>query len=276
MKKTFLTAFAVIAACAGGVQAAPLVNEGFNYANGTTLTSTGNWTAFSGAGTLPLTATNGTVTATNLASGASGEDDRITFASPAITTGILYYSTLVTAPTTDTGVTSANGDYFFSAYSTSGGYLARVYLADDTATGSLAFGLTTGTAPTNLGPDITAGTQYKLVLRVDLGTKTATLGVFAANATPTSDSQLTIPSGTAFTSAAGLDSVAIRQGSATGSAFTTVIDGIQVGTTLADVSGITPGSTAAFFNAVPEPSTYAAAIIGFAALALAHRRRRSA
>ena len=183
---------------AGGVQAAPLLNEPFDeYANGTTLDSTGNWLYFSptSAPTLPLTVNNGTVTATNVASGVSGEDDKNTFATAPITTGILYYSALVTTPA-GTSVTSTTGDYFLAAYSSTSGYAARVYLAQGSAAGTVAFGLSTatpsGTNVLNKTTDLTLGTEYELVLRYDVAAKTATMGLFAPGTAVTADSQLNI------------------------------------------------------------------------------------
>ena len=268
------------AIAAGTVEAAPLLNESFDpYPNGTTLDSTGNWTFFSPASspTLLLTTNAGTVTATNLTTGVSGEDDKDTFSSTSVTTGILYYSTLVTVPS-GTTVTATNGDYFFAAYSAAGGYAARVYVAQGSAAGTVALGLTTaaasGTNAVNKTIDLTLGTEYKLVLRYDVVAKTATMGLFAPGTAVTADSQLTITSGLAG-AVAGVDSVAIRQGSAAGAGFTTVIDGIQVGTTLADVANIATGSSP-YFNAVPEPSTYALVAVGLIAAGLLHQRPRRA
>ena len=206
-----------------------------------------------------------------MASGTSGEDDRLTFSSTQ-QTGVLYFSTLVTVPTGAAPTTA--GDYFFSGYSTASGYLGRVFLATS-ADGGVAFGLSnqsTGTAVTD-GADITLGNEYRLVLRVDPTAHTATLGYQLATASPfTADSQLTISGGTAGT-IAGLDSVAFRQGS--GGTFTLTDDGVRVGTTLADVSGIATGPSP-FFNPIPEPSTYATMLAGAGLLGLALRARSRA
>ena len=264
---------------AGTACATPQLNEPFDeYANGTTLDTTGNWTNFSGT-TLPFTVNAGTVTATNVGSGTTGEDDSNKFAAAPITTGLLYLSTLVTVPT-GTTVTATNGDYFFAPYSTAssgGGYAARVYVAQGSAAGTVAFGLTTAAAnttnnPVNKTADLTLGTEYKLVIRYDITAKTATMGLFAPGTAVTLDSQLTVTSGTAGT-VTGIDSVAIRQGA--GAAFTTVIDGIQAGTTLADVSAIATGSST-YFNAVPEPSSYALGAFALVVLSFSVRCHRRA
>ena len=249
---------------ASNARAGMLLNEAFDeYTNTTALTATGNWTAVSGAGTLPITVTNGTVTATNLASGTSGEDDKNTFSTAGITTGTVYFSFLVTAPTSDSTLTSTTGDYFLSGTSATNAFLGRIFLSK-TATG-VAFGLSNGAStPSTFSTDITLGTQYKLVLRVDLGTKTSTLGVFTPSTTTIADTDLTVTGGAAG-AAANISSVLIRQGPSTNAAFTTVIDGVQAGTTLADVTGIATGASP-YFNAVPEPSTYAAFAVGALAL----------
>lgn len=255
-------------------RAGMLLNEAFDeYTNGTALTATGNWTAASGAGVLPITATGGTVTATNLASGTSGEDDKNVFSTAGVTTGTVYFSFLVTAPTSDSTLTSTTGDYFLSGTSTSNAFLGRVFLSK-TATG-VAFGLSSGAStPSTFSSDITLGTEYKLVMRIDLTAKTSTLGVFSPATTSIADTDLTLTGGAAGT-ATNIASILIRQGSATGSAFTTVIDGVQAGTTLADVSGIATGASP-YFNVVPEPSAYATFAVGLLALIGVQRARRRA
>ena len=263
---------------AGTAHASLLANEAFDeYANGTTLTATGNWVAFSGAGNLPLTVATGTVTVTNLASGTSGEDDRLTFApATAPATGTVYYSALITVPNGTTA--AAAGDYFLSAYSTAGGYEGRVSLDLGTGGTGLAFGLSnnlTGAANITLGPTLTTGSEYRLVLAVNTATGTTSFNYQLASATPFADTSTFIAGGGAAGFTTGLDSVALRQGSAAGDAFTNIVDGIRVGTTLTDVSGIATGSSA-FFNAVPEPSTYATMVAGAGLLGLALRARRKA
>ena len=263
----------------GTAHAALLANEAFDeYANGTTLTATGNWVAFSGAGTLPLTVATGSVTVTNLASGTSGEDDRLTFSSSQ-TTGTVYYSALITVPNGTTA--AAAGDYFFSGYSTASGYLGRVSLDLGTGGTGLAFGLSnssTGAANIALGPTLTTGSEYRLVLAVNTAAGTASFNYQLATATAFADTSTFIAGGgVASTNVSGLDSVALRQGAAAGDAYTNIVDGVRIGTTLADVSGIQTGASPFFnANAVPEPSTYAMMVAGAGLLGLALRARRAA
>src|ERR1041385_4613873 len=70
---------------------AVLLSENFTYTNGNlTSVSGGNWTAFSGAGTLPITVGSATATFTNVASGGSGEDDKRDIPGQPYTSGVLY------------------------------------------------------------------------------------------------------------------------------------------------------------------------------------------
>jgi MYXO-CTERM domain-containing protein len=156
--------------------------------------------------------------------------------------------------------TTVNGDYLASFYSSSGsggGFETRIF-ASTTATG-WTFGLNpSGTAPVDWGTDLSLNTYYNIVLKFDVGTKAVSMGVFAANGSPTSDADLTL-TGTS-TSTAGPDFFALRQGS--GTVMLENIDSIVTGTTLADVT------------AAPEPSTIALAGLGGVAALLAIRRRR--
>lgn len=273
MKSSYLTisaaSFSALVFFSQASHADILLNETFSYDGGTTITSTGNWVAFSGGGTLPVTEnSSGAVTTTNVGSGVSGEDDRDTFTATAITSGSLYYSALVAVTAFSSATPSANGDYFLSPYNSApsgGGYAGRIFVSG-TTDGGIAFGLSnSGSAPTD-GPDITIGTYYKLILKYDFSTKTASLGIFDPSFVPTDDSGLTITGGTASAIAA-LDSVAIRQGSSTNAAFTTAIDGIEVGTTLADVASIQ-------LTPAPEPSAVGLLIGGLVSLVGFQRIRR--
>ena len=99
-----------------------------------------------------------------------------------------------------------------------------------------------------------------IVIKFDTGTKVISMGVFAAGASPSSDSDLTLTGTSAAT--AGIDNFALRQGSASGTAMGINIDSIIVGTTLPDVV------------AVPEPSSMPlAAVRGLACLVAVRRRR---
>lgn len=252
--KKLLTLLAILG-WAGPSTAAVIVSDDFNYADGNlTSVSGGNWVAFSGAGTLPVQVSSGSATVANVASGTSGEDLRLGLGS-GFTTGVLYYSALITplsAPTT------TNGDYFFSGYSTAttgGGYFGRLFLST-TATG-FTFSLSNGgTTPTDWTSDVTINTEYLVVLRLDVAARTATMGVFNPSSAPTSDSQLTIAGGAASGTTGAIDSIAFRQGSGSGG-FSNRIGGVMVSNSIAEV--------------IPEPSTALLGLIGLGGLL---RRRR--
>lgn len=242
-------------ALAGQATAAVIVSDDFNYANGNlTTVSTGAWVAFSGGGTLPVQVGSGSVTVANVVSGASGEDLRLGLGT-GFTTGVLYYSALITplsAPTT------ANGDYFFSGYSsapTGGGFFGRLFLST-TATG-FTFSLSNGgTTPTDWTSDLTINTEYLVILRLDVAARTATMGVFDPSSAPSLDSQLTIAGGTASGTTGAIDSIALRQGSGSGG-FSNRIGGVMVSNSITEV--------------IPEPSSAVLGAIGL--LGLLRRRR---
>jgi hypothetical protein len=252
--KSTLLALAACALC-HSADAAVFLFDDFNYADGDlTTVSGGAWTAFSGGGTLPIQVAGSSATVANVVSGTSGEDVRVSLGS-GYTTGVLYYSALVTplsAPTT------AGGDYFFSGYSTAspgGGYFGRVFFST-TATG-FTFGLSNGgSTPTDWTSDVTINTEYLVVLRLDVAARTATMGVFDPLAKPISDSELTIAGGAASGTTGAIDALALRQGSGSGG-FSNQIDAVMVSDSITQL--------------VPEPSS--ALLAGLGGLMLLRRRR---
>jgi PEP-CTERM motif len=259
IKSLFLVSALIGVYVAHTANAAVVFNESFDYTNGQlTTVSAPNWVNFNGS-TLPIAVTGGTISLTNLASGPSGEDVRRSLGVAPITTGIIYYSALITP--NSSAPTSANGDYFLSANvsaTTGGGFLGRVFLSA-TSTG-FTFGLSNGTStPVDWTSDIALNSQYLVVVRLDVGTRTSTMGVFNPTAVPPSisDLDLTIGGGAASTTTAGVDFLALRQGSTTGAVFTNSIDSVIVATTLAEV--------------IPEPSSL---FLGsFGVLGILRRRR---
>jgi hypothetical protein len=237
---------------------AVMFNESFDYADGRlTTVSSPNWVNLNGS-TLPITVTGGTISLTNLGSGTSGEDVRRSLGVSPITAGDIYYSALIT-PTGSP--TSGNGDYFLAANvsaASGGGFLGRVFLSP-TSTG-FTFGLSNGTGtPVDWTSDITLNSQYLVIVKLNVGARTSNMGVFDPTALPSSilDSDLAIIGGVASSTTAGVDFLALRQGSITGGAFTNSIDSVIVATTLAEV--------------IPEPSSL---ILGaFGMLGILRRRR---
>jgi hypothetical protein len=253
MKK--LPQILVSLALAGQATAAVIVSDDFNYTDGNlTTVSTGAWVAFNGAGTLPVQVNGGSATVANVASGTSGEDLRLGLGT-GYTTGVLYYSALITplsAPTT------ANGDYFFSGYSsaaTGGGFFGRLFLS--TTTTGFTFSLSNGgSTPTDWTSNVTINSEYLVVLRLDVAARTATMGVFDPSSAPSLDSQLTISGGTASGTTGAIDSIALRQGSGSGG-FSNRISGVMVSSSITEV--------------IPEPSS---ALLGAIGIFGVLRRRR--
>jgi len=264
--KIFAITFAILTLIAS-TQASLIWTEQFSYTDGALLSvSNGNWTAFSGAGNSPIQVQNNSATLVNVTNGSiSGEDVKRAL-DQNYTSGVLYASALVSMSAAPTG---ANGDYFLSFYSSAasgGGYMGRIF-ASATATG-WSFGLSNGTStPVDWGTDLSLNTTYKIVLRLDVAARTATMGVFAAGYTPTSDSELTLSGGAASGTTAAVDNFAMRQGAASGAVMTEVISGIATGTSLSDVAGLA---------AVPEPGTVTLVSLGLGVGLWGLRRRRIA
>src|SRR6201999_2483989 len=77
-------------------RATAFLSENFQYTNGNlTAVSGGAWSAFSAAGTLPITVGSATGTFTNVPSGGSGEDDKRDIPAQPFTSGAVYMSALV-------------------------------------------------------------------------------------------------------------------------------------------------------------------------------------
>lgn len=244
--------------------ASTIWNEGFGYSTGPlTSVSGGAWSAISGAGNFPITVVAGSVSLTNVNSGASGEDLRRPLDST-YTTGTLYAGMLVSLTTAPPG---ASGDYFLAFYSSAGsggGFASRVF-ASTTATGwSLGLANASVSTPADWTTDLTLNTWYKVILKYDVATRTSALGVFSPSYTPTSDAELTLTALTASAVTAGIDYFALRQGSTFNSTMGSQVDEIWVGSQLSDVAGVTPF--------VPEPS--ALAIVGMGFLGMLLRRRK--
>ena len=157
-----------------GVQAAPLLDENFDY-GGTvgnlTTVSAGNWVAHSGGGTNPIqyaltSLSMPTYVSSGIAGSAtftsSGEDDNRTFAEQ--TAGPLYFAALV-----NISYATATGDYFMNFKNATTGYAARLFARD--YAGALQFGIASGSTGTMYGTtNFAYNTTYLVVAKHDLTT----------------------------------------------------------------------------------------------------------
>ena len=262
MKKIFTKKFyflAILLVSIIATQAQQLLSHDFSYSGN--LTANG-WTAHSVGGTNAIATTGGLTYSGLLGSGMGnaalvnnlgGEDDNIAFASQSTSGQNIYISAMVNV--TD-AATSKTGDYFLNLGNTAGATFAnfnvRVF-ARITATG-VNFGISKNSGTGTFGTtNFLKNTTYLLIVKYTIssvGTEPVSLWV--------------IPSGVPATEAAAgvaeavnsatfispsINGIALRQGSATTS-VQTVVDGVKVGLTWADVTPSTAvGPT---LNAAPN------------------------
>jgi uncharacterized repeat protein (TIGR01451 family) len=236
----------------GGVLAAPLLDENFDYgatAGDLTAVSGGNWIAHSGGGTNPIQyAINSLEMPSYVSSGtggsatffASGEDVNRTFASQS--TGPMYFAAMVNLTSATTG-----GDYFLHFKNASTGYAARVFARDD-ASGNLQYGIGTSSTAVYSTTTFAYGTTYLVVAKHDMVTGASDVFVLDA-CSSTEPMPLASATGTALAPIVG---VAIRQGSNTPAG---TVDGIRVATTWADAATCTTAPPAAMTIGKSAPAT---------------------
>lgn len=247
MKKLF-TVLGVIAITS--LVNAQLFYEPFSYTG--SVTGQNGWTTHSGATPGQVTAAVGNLSYTGLAtstgnsistSSSSTEDINKSFT--AQSSGVVYYSALVSAQnTTATTANTATGDYFlhFGTYSTGTTpalslFQGRVYVKKGVGTDTVNFGILNNSggtaAPTYSTTDFPINQTVFLVVKYDITNNTASLFI---NATPGSAEPTTASAtnSTGTTAApAAVDYFCIRQGTSTGNFQ---IDEIRVGTTFAEVT----------------------------------------
>ncbi len=237
-----------------------LLEEDFNYPVGTVLadnnatpSTTTGWKAHSGNGSNNIPTIAGSLPQPQYPQGAapatsaqaqlqiSGQDISKPFAAPA-TLGTLYYTAVV-------NVSAAQnlGDYFFHLYdNTSAGGTLRGRVFARSSAGGINFGVSVSganTAATWAPTDYLLNTNYLLVVKYNTnGTATITsddvmsLYVLDNTGTPATEPAVATasagPDAGAAAAPAGLNAVALRQGSPTGSALaaTLNLDGVRVAT----------------------------------------------
>ncbi len=216
------------------------------------LTANG-WTAVTaGAGTNPIATTTGLTYTGFQSSGVGnaalvnnlgGEDDNITFTNQTTDGQNIYYSFL--ANVTDAAATKS-GDYFIHIGSGGGTgfslFAARVF-ARITASG-VNFGLSNTSTATYGTTNFSKNTTYLIIVKYTIsvaGNDPVSMWVLPSGV-PSSEATAGTPELTILTTAGqnSISAIALRQGSATNS-VQTIVDGINVGLTWADV---TPGSAA--------------------------------
>jgi len=241
---------------------AQILNENFSYSTGQLTTngggnvSGGNWTFI--GGTQPLMVTSGSLTYTGYAS--SGTGNKLTTAALSTSAEDSYrpFTTQTSATTyasfllniTDTvrmlDSSNVNGDYFtaFLPSTSTSSYGARVMVRRGTGnTYNLGIRATTGTvswASNALNP----GTTYLVAFSYVINSGTANDSTYLWINPSISGSTAPTPSAAAVNSGtdlADIGRIAVRQGINTPNAD---IDGIRVGTSWSDISGVGGGPSA--------------------------------
>ncbi|WP_291888140.1 T9SS type A sorting domain-containing protein [Chryseobacterium sp.] len=247
MRKIF-TVLGIVAVSA--VMNAQLLYEPFSFTG--SLAGQNGWTTHSGTTPGQVVTTSGSLSYTGLASStgnsatiSSTSSEDVNKGFTAQTSGVIYYSTIVSAQnTTGLAANTATGDYaiHFGTYSTGTSpalslFQARIYVRKGVATDTVNFGILNNSggtaAPTYGAVDYPINTPVFIVVKYDFATNTASLFL---NPTPgsTEPSTPTATNSTGTTTApTQIDYLCIREGSSTGNFQ---IDEMRVGTTYAQVA----------------------------------------
>lgn len=237
MKTAPLMALACIAASAN---AAVLVSDSFNYANGN-LIGNGAWAAHSGAGSNPVQVSAGTIV---LSQGSGSREDVNLAAGAILGVGETWYAGF--------DMKSSGGTasvYFAHFIQGTSGFDARVFVTAPTAGGNYTVGFSSSsTIAATWATDLNFGEWNRIIISYSRGTGEARLWINPVNQAST-NLMYTSP----FANTA-MEGIAFRQ--AAGDS-TQMIDNVILGTTFADV--------------VPTPGP--AAIMALAGLSIVRRQR---
>ncbi len=255
MKKLYTLSFTLLAIASSFAQHVPFTGTGTLNANGwtqhsgttpgqlmilETASDNGNSLSFPG-----LAASTG-----NRTSVVAGNSEDVNYPTSAAILTTAYYSALI-KPVDNVGMqpnTSVSGDYFLALGGTAGASLtslpARVYIRQGVTPNTVNLGVLNNSGgpatPAFLSDDFAVGVTYFVVVKYDLALNTASLFLnpIAGGAEPTASS--TNATGTSIAPAAGIASIAIRQGgNATTGTGNVEIDEIRVGETWASVTPAT-------------------------------------
>jgi hypothetical protein len=255
--KKLLTTLAVVSAMTLATHAAIILNEPFDYPDGS-LAGPGNisgglWTTHSGTTTGQVDVVSGVV---NLTQSESEDISRLLPGGP-YTTGNLYASFTVNFSTLPGG----NGTYLFNYRDTGTmNFRARVFVTSTNAgPGAFRVGITGGNNnPVLIPVDLELATEYKLVVRYSTTAGTATLWI-----NPTSESAITSRADSADAgSIVPIHFVCLRQAGVSPGMGTLTFDNLLIGSEFSDVqtiggppsiSGLVNASIPANSNTGPMP-----------------------
>jgi hypothetical protein len=216
-----------------------LLEENFEYAAGTTLTSNG-WTAHSSAGTNPISVSSAGLSYPGYVSSAignaatlNGTGEDVNKAFGPLSSESIYVSFLVNL---SQATTAGEGEYFLHMNTST--FYARVYAKKDDVSGNLAFGLAKAAEGATFTPfDFGLNTTCLLVLKYTFvsGTSNDEVSLFVFTVDVPSSEPLvpTIgPLAPSTTDPSSVGSIALRQGSLTTMVLT--VDGIRAATSWSD------------------------------------------
>ncbi len=218
----------------------PLLTENFDYGASSDFITrlTGNWTAYSAAGTIPVIYIPQGMTFTRYAgSGVGGsvtiehgdlsrEDIARTFTQQ--TAGTTYTALLINLSK------AGDGDFFYSTRDASGSFFNRLY-AKDGGSGNLTLGIGKNATVQYSTTNYKYNTTYLVVIKYDFTTKISSMYVFDGtlpDAEPATPAAVSVATGT---SPANLVDVVIRQSDGILSAN---LDGVRIATTWKGVLGL--------------------------------------
>ena len=255
---------------ATSASAAVLISDDFSYSDGAiSSVSGGNWTIHSGtdSGATALNITSGQAVINQGDTHSSGADANRLFAGPTtFDPATDNTSKLYSSFTVNFSQLPVNGDSegsYFAHFKSSAANEFYGRIGANTAgaaSGSFRIALAneawSGTASIEFPQDLSLGTTYTVVSRLDLATDQTTLWI-----NPTDETSASITATDTIGYAAGtINAYALRQGtSGTGAPGILAVDGLRVGTSFAEV--------------VPEPTSLGLLGLGLGGLAVRRRRR---
>ncbi len=247
LKRWLSVSFLVMMIFGSQVSFGQLLSQDFGFSG---LLTANGWTAHSGGGTQPISTTTGLsytgaqgsgVGNAALLNNGTGEDVNIAITNQTGNGTSVYYSCMVNI--TDVAATRT-GDYFMHIGSSASAFAARVY-ARITASG-VNFGINNANAASYGTTNFVKNTTYLFIVKYTIntgGTDNASLWVVSSGVPATEGAAGTAESTTISTGQDNINMFALRQGST--NSPQTVVDGIRVGTTWADV---TVGAAAPVIN----------------------------
>jgi len=242
MKKLYILSLLMVSGLSFGQSTLPFY-DGFNYANASNLGGQGGWVNLNSGDEVVVA--SGNLSYTGLAAstgnsvtfGGAGTDPQLAITPQ--TTGVIYASYLLNV-TDISGLTFANGSYHFGL-GTGTSFASTVWIKPATAT-EYSIGInkrTTAADAVFSTTNVAVNQTLFIVVAFDIANQTSSMWINPVAST-LGDTTIPTPSLTASTGAnvTTIDKAFLRQGSATDTPTSLIIDEIRVGTTWASVTPV--------------------------------------